>query len=149
MESISLVPSSRTDYTRLIELWEASVRATHAFLEEADIVFYRELILERYFDLVHLTCAKDQNEKILGFIGINDDKIEMLFVDPCNRGCGVGKKLVLYAVNSCSVSKVDVNEQNNQAVGFYLNLGFTIKDRRALDGMGKPYPVLHLELNRH
>ncbi len=146
MESISLVTSSKQEYPRLIEIWEASVRATHDFLKETDIVFYRDLILKKYFDLVNLQCAKDQKENILGFIGTSDKKIEMLFVDPVKRGSGVGKTLIHYAVDTLHINQVDVNEQNEQAVGFYLKLGFKVMSRMPLDGMGKPYPVLHLEL---
>lgn len=41
-------------------------------------------------------------------------------------------------------TEVDVNEQNAQAVGFYLHLGFGQTFRRSTDGMGKPYPILHM-----
>jgi hypothetical protein len=41
---------------------------------------------------------------------------------------------------------VDVNEQNGQAVGFYLRMGFATEGRSELDGMGKPYPLLHMRL---
>jgi putative acetyltransferase len=43
-------------------------------------------------------------------------------------------------------STVDVNEQNPQAVGFYLHEGFQQVGRSPLDGLGKPYPLLHLSL---
>lgn len=39
---------------------------------------------------------------------------------------------------------LDVNEQNEQAVGFYLHMGFEVAGRSELDGTGKPYPLLHL-----
>jgi len=40
-----------------------------------------------------------------------------------------------------------VNEQNEQAVGVYLRLGFKIVGRSPLDGTGKPYPILHMQLS--
>ncbi|MEC7826407.1 MAG: GNAT family N-acetyltransferase, partial [Pseudomonadota bacterium] len=45
------------DYVSLIEIWEASVRATHDFLPEANITALKPLILEHYFDAVALRCA--------------------------------------------------------------------------------------------
>lgn len=41
---------------------------------------------------------------------------------------------------------VDVNEQNEQAVGFYKRMGFTINGRTDTDGLGKPYPILQMKL---
>lgn len=91
-------------------------------------------------------CVKNNQGAILGFLGIAEKNIEMLFISPENRGQGIGKLLLNYAVKEQGAKKVDVNEQNLQAVGFYEHLGFKVKSRSAIDGMGKPYPLLHMEL---
>lgn len=70
----------------------------------------------------------------------------MLFVHPDYRGKQVGKKLLTYSIEKMNVIKVDVNEQNDQAVGFYKRFGFETISRSELDATGKPYPVLHMEL---
>lgn len=70
----------------------------------------------------------------------------MLFVDNDYRGSGIGKKLATYAISDLQVTKVDVNEQNAQAVGFYNYIGFKILRKSELDGEGKEYPVLHMQL---
>ncbi|RYY09379.1 MAG: GNAT family N-acetyltransferase, partial [Chitinophagaceae bacterium] len=127
---------TRADYTELINVWEASVRATHDFLPEKDIMFFRDLIFEKYFDLVQLKCVRNSSGTILGFIGTTPEKIEMLFIHPAARGTGIGKYLVQYAVDNLGISLVDVNEQNSQAVGFYYALGFNLIKRSPLDGMG-------------
>ncbi|RYY19766.1 MAG: GNAT family N-acetyltransferase [Chitinophagaceae bacterium] len=146
LQHISLVPAKKADYRKLIEVWEASVRATHHFLSSDDILFYRKLIFAQYFDLVHLVCAKSPEGLIIGFMGVLQEKLEMLFIDPVYRGEGAGKILVTYACEVMKVSKVDVNEQNEQAVGFYHRLGFKTVNRVPVDGMGKPFPVLHMQL---
>lgn len=91
---MKIVPVSRADYPALIELWEASVRATHHFLPEAEILALRPLILEHYFDAVTLHSARTEEGHIAGFSGVLEDKLEMLFVAPEARGCGVGRQLV-------------------------------------------------------
>ena len=58
----------------------------------------------------------------------------------------MGKALLQHAIESQKVNKVDVNEQNEQAVGFYLHSGFVTYKRSELDATGKPYPILHMEL---
>jgi lysophospholipase L1-like esterase/GNAT superfamily N-acetyltransferase len=141
---------SKSDYLTLIDLWEDSVRATHHFITEKDIHFYKPLILNQYFDAVDLFCYKDETGKIIGFMGIVDDKLEMLFIHPDKKGMGIGKNLLNYAIVHHHINKVDVNEQNNQAVDFYKHMGFVIKIRSDLDGCGKNYPILSMELaNKH
>jgi putative acetyltransferase len=143
---MKIVPVSRADYPALIKLWEASVRATHHFLPQAEIMALKPLILEHYFDAVTLHCARTEEGGIVGFSGLLGGKIEMLFVAPEARGGGVGRLLVEHAIDQGGVTQVDVNEQNEQAVGFYLKMGFTVTGRSALDGQGKPYPLLHMAL---
>ncbi|RFS22706.1 GNAT family N-acetyltransferase [Chitinophaga silvatica] len=134
------------EYIALVEVWEASVRATHHFLSEADIQFFKPLILNEYLKAVELFCVKSDSGEILGFIGIAENKVEMLFIDPVVRGQGIGKALLQYAIKEKAINAVDVNEQNEQAVGFYLHEGFKVTGRSAVDGMGKPFPILFMEL---
>ncbi len=134
------------DYQALIALWEASVRATHHFLQEADITTLKPLILEHYFAAVDLVCARGEEGEIAGFCGVHDGNIEMLFIAPEARGSGVGRLLVAHAIQRQGARRVDVNEQNAQALGFYQHLGFGVTGRSPLDGQGKPYPLLHMAL---
>lgn len=139
--------AQKCDHPTLITIWEASVRASHHFLQEADIAALRPLILEHYFDAVTLNCARVDNGVIVGFIGVAEGNIEMLFVDPGRQGGGVGRLLVADAIHHLGATRVDVNEQNEPALGFYRHLGFEVVGRSALDGQGKPYPLLHLVLS--
>lgn len=136
----------KADYQELLDVWEASVRATHDFLQEADIAFLKPLIFEEYFNVVDLRCVRDNQGKIIGFCGVAESKLEMLFVAPESRGQGIGSALCAYAINDLHVTEVDVNEQNPQAIGFYEHIGFKIVGRSPLDGLGKPFPLLHMKL---
>ncbi|MDF0716398.1 GNAT family N-acetyltransferase [Muricauda sp. 334s03] len=136
----------KSEYPILVEVWEASVRATHDFLKEEDIVYFKPLILNTYLDAVELRCARDGKGNILGFSGVADNNLEMLFIHPDSRGMGIGRKLLDHAIDKLQVQKVDVNEQNEQALGFYEHYGFEVVGRSALDASGKPYPILHMKL---
>ena len=83
---------------------------------------------------------------ILGFIGVHQNKIEMLFVLNTARGHSIGSTLLNYAMDCLAANKLDVNEQNPSAVGFYQHHGFCIASRSPLDDMGKPFPILHMTL---
>lgn len=133
-----------TDYPRLIEIWESVVLNTHDFLKEEDFLYYKKQ-LPVYFQYVTLV-GFEQEGILAGFMGIAEENLEMLFVDNEYRGTGIGKKLIAYATANLHVTKVDVNEQNTQAVGFYKYMGFNIVRRSELDGEGKEYPILHMQL---
>ena len=137
---------NRKDYHELTEIWEASVRATHHFLTEADIHFFKPLILNEYLQSVSLFCIKSPVGNISGFMGLSEEKIEMLFVDSAAFGKGFGKALLRFAISEKGIRKVDVNEQNEQAIAFYKYMGFEVIGRSELDGSGKPFPILHLML---
>lgn len=129
---------------RCVEIWEASVRATHHFLKAGAIDFYRPFVRENCRALP-LLLHYEGNE-VVAFLGLDDTSIEMLFVHPDYRGMGIGRDLVEWAVDEYHAETVTVNEQNEQAVGFYLRLGFEVASRSAVDGFGDPYPLLHLRL---
>ncbi|MCL4639980.1 MULTISPECIES: acetyltransferase [Olivibacter] len=136
---------TRHDYERVMEIWESAVRATHHFLKEEDILYYKELIYNKYLDSVDLYGHIRQDGILTGFIGISGQAIQMLFIDATKRGIGIGKKLVQYALDEKDARTVDVNEQNQQAVGFYKHMGFVVVGRTAVDDAGKPYPILSME----
>jgi putative acetyltransferase len=140
--------ATEADLPRIFEVWEASVRATHTFLTEADIQFLIPLVKEGLAHFSPIHCLRDDDHQVIAFLGVADSKIEMLFVHPGHRGAGAGKALTHYAVEVLGARLVDVNEQNEQAVGFYEHLGFRRVSRSALDPTGKPFPILHMELRR-
>ena len=137
-----------SQHGELADLWEASVRATHDFLSEEDIKFFRHLILTKYVHSALIECIKNDVGQMVGFLSVANQNIDMLFIHPDYRGKGVGKFLMNYALGEQHAYKVDVNEQNKQAVGFYEHFGFQTVSRSELDPTGKPYPVLHMKLSK-
>lgn len=133
-----------TDYPTLIKIWESAVSNTHDFLKEEDFNYYKEHI-PNYFEHVKL-FGYEENGSLVGFMGISGENLEMLFIHHNTRGKGIGKKLITYGITHLKISKVDVNEQNLQAVGFYKYIGFRVLNRSEVDGEGKAYPILHMGL---
>ena len=132
---------------QLYQVWESSVRSTHLFLSEADIASISRYIPLAIKKIPILVIAIEANQPI-AFMGVDADKIEMLFVDSRNRGNGVGKKLVMEAIDHYKVNEVCVNEQNPQAQGFYEHVGFVVYRRSDLDEQGNPIPILYMHLKR-
>lgn len=132
------------DLGRIAAVWEESVRATHPFVKEADIAIFKVLVEQALPGLKELACVRDSACQAAGFIAVVDRKIEMLFIHPLARGQGAGSRLVRYALDHFQAVALDVNEQNGQALGFYLHMGFQVFGRSEVDGTGKPYPLLHM-----
>jgi len=149
MRQHSVIHTPKTsDYACLVQIWEDSVRATHDFLPDSYIDMLKNLVLSRYLDAVMLICTKDVRQHITGFAGVSAGKVEMLFIDPRYRGQGLGRQLLGYAIEHMNADELDVNEQNPQALGFYLKQGFEVIGRTEHDGLGQPYPLLHLRLRQ-
>lgn len=92
----------------------------------------------------HLLVAKNENLPV-GFLGVQQEKLEMLFIAPQERGKGLGKALLLNAIQAYGVRELAVNEQNPQAKGFYEHMGFCVYKRTEQDEQGNPYPLLYMK----
>ncbi|PHM62931.1 acetyltransferase [Xenorhabdus ishibashii] len=138
--------ATKADFLTLIQIWEASVLATHDFLPKAMIEVLRPQILNDYLPSLAVYKAIDEKDNIVGFISTDQHRVEMLFIEPQVRGTGVGKMLLQFAINELQINELDVNEQNKQGVGFYQYMGFQVFSRSELDGQGNPFPLLHMKL---
>ena len=90
----------KKEYEEVVKLWEASVRATHHFLKEEDIEYFKPLILNTYLDAVELKCIRNNDEKIVGFLGVASQNLEMLFIHPEHRGKRIGKRYWIIQLTS-------------------------------------------------
>jgi putative acetyltransferase len=139
-------PIQPDDFSRVVDVWEASVRATHDFVTEDDIQFFRPLLRDGLPNVAQLACVRDERGEVVGFVGASGAKVEMLFVTPTCMGQGIGRQLLTHAITVFGAQTLDVNEQNPQAVGFYLRMGFEVVGRSEVDDFGKPCPLLHMRL---
>jgi len=139
----TLRPSRATDGEAVVDLWRRAVDATHDFLSAED----RQAIdaeVAAFLPHAPLLLAVDAQDRPQGFMLVDGTHMEALFIDPDVRGQGIGRQLVEHALAQHPQLTTDVNAQNAQAVGFYLRMGFVETGRSALDGQGRPYPLIHL-----
>lgn len=127
----------------LLNIWEGSVKATHSFLSLDEMEQIKSYVPQALEKVEHLVVAKNEND-IVAFLGVENQRIEMLFVTPEKRAQGIGKSLVNFAAKAFAANEVTVNEQNAQAVGFYKKMGFKTYKRTEFDEQGNPYPLLYM-----
>lgn len=129
---------------KLLHIWEASVRASHHFLTETDI---NRLTPQAEGALQHIETLwiMEDGQCPVGFMGIQERKIEMLFLHPDYFRKGLGKVFVQRAFDELNVEFVDVNEQNPDATKFYERMGFKLFKRQECDSEGNPFPILKMK----
>ncbi|EMG9310720.1 acetyltransferase [Proteus mirabilis] len=135
--------SRSSEAPEIIQIWKNSVDATHDFLTADDRQEIEKEVIG-FFSETPVWVATNQEDRPLGFMFLHDGHLEALFIDASARGLGIGKQLISHALSLYPNLSVDVNEQNQQAVGFYQHMGFQISGRSELDNQGRAYPLLHL-----
>lgn len=130
----------------LLGVWERSVRATHLFLSDGEVRSIREYVPQALLGVAHLLVAEDEAGAPAAFMGVEDGALEMLFIDPEERGKGLGRRLLRLGIESYGVRRLAVNEQNPRAAGFYEHMGFEAYARSETDEQGNPYPILYMRL---
>lgn len=135
--------SRPSESTEIIQIWRNSVDATHDFLTIHDKQKIEKDVVD-FFSKMPVWVAVNEDDRPLGFMFLHDHHLEALFIDASVRGFGIGRQLILHALNLHPNLTVDVNEQNKQALGFYQYMGFQVTGRSELDSKGRAYPLLHL-----
>lgn len=145
IDNFEISPYTDSYRKQVLIIWEKSVLATHDFLSPSDFVEIKNLVKDIDFNEFQVFCLTKEN-LVMGFIGVADKKIEMLFLDPQYFGQGLGQKLLNFAVKELKADKLDVNEQNTKALKFYQNFGFETFERTEKDDQGRNYPLLRMKL---
>ena len=143
MEIVSIIDRNSNIIQELTALWRCSVIQTHTFLTDKDIDEIEKYVPQALKEVEHLIVIKNKDE-YLGFMGIENQKLEMLFLAPHHIGKGIGRKLVEYGIKEHQIKEVTVNEQNPNVVEFYEHLGFKTYKRTVFDEQGRPFPLLYM-----
>ena len=130
---------------QLLQVWESSVRGSHFFLSENEIESIKKYALQALKEMPHLLVLENDKNLPVGFMGIVEQHLEMLFIAQEEIGKGFGKELLQHGIEWYSVNRLTVNEQNPLAKGFYEHMGFTVYQRTESDEQGNPYPLLYME----
>lgn len=131
---------------RLTTVWEGSVRATHLFLSNGEIENIKQYVPQALKEVHSLMIVKNRSGIPIAFMGVENNRLEMLFVGAQERKKGIGTELIQYGIEKLSVNNLTVNEQNPDARGFYESKGFKVFKRAEVDEQGNPYPVLYMKL---
>lgn len=128
---------------KLLNLWEQSVRTTHLFLSEAEILQIREYVPQALSGVPHLILAEDAAGEPAGFMGIDGKRLEMLFLAPESCGHGLGRAILEFGIQTFAIREVTVNEQIPPPAGFSRRPEFAMCKTHRTAGEN-PCPPLYM-----
>lgn len=131
---------------QLVALWQDSITTTHTFLSGFEIENIKKYVPGILRNISHLIVIFNDNRHPIGFMGVENRKIEMLFIKINQQNNGFGKKLIEFGIKHYNICEVNVNEQNPIARSFYEHMGFEVYKRSETDEQGNPYPILYMKL---
>ena len=70
---------------QLLAVWEDSVKATHLFLTVDEIMIIKGYVPQALKEVSTLVIVADKNNIPIAFMGIDDRKLEMLFIKNSER----------------------------------------------------------------
>ena len=114
-----------TDINRVADIWLKTNLKAHYFISEQYWKSNYELVKEMMSQAE--VYVYEDDKMIQGFIGINDEYIEGIFVSDEMQSCGIGKMLLDYIKDKKDRLQLKVYQKNVRAMSFYQREGFTIQ----------------------
>lgn len=75
-------------------------------------------------NIENLIIVKNDEENIIGFMGCEDENLEMLYLHPDYKNQGIGKELINIAINNHNVNKAHIVKINTDGIDFCRHMGF-------------------------
>ena len=115
----------KTDIDKVADIWLATNLKAHSFIPaqywKSNFELVKELLLQA------TAYVYEDKQEIQGFVGLNDEYIEGIFVSNEMQSHGIGKALLNYAKNKRNKLFLNVYQKNVRAIAFYQREGFEIQ----------------------
>lgn len=133
----------KIDINRVADIWLKTNLKAHYFIPEQYWTNNYEVVKEM---LPQAEVYVYEDDKIIqGFIGINDEYIEGIFVSDEMQSRGIGKMLLDYIKDKKDRLQLKVYQKNVRAMSFYQREGFTIQSEEMDEFTGEKEYVMNWE----
>ena len=109
------------------QYWKNNYDAVKEMLPQAEVYVY------------------ENDNKIQGFVGLNDEYIEGIFVSDEMQAQGIGKLLLDFVKNRTAKLSLNVYQKNTRAIHFYQREGFAIRCEGVDEATGEKEYVMTWE----
>ena len=120
----------KVDINKVAEIWLDTNIKTHYFISaqywKSNFELVKELLLQA------TVYVYEDKQEIQGFIGLNDEYVEGIFVRDEMQSQGIGKLLLNFVKEKKMKLYLNVYQKNTRAIHFYQREGFEIQ-REGLD----------------
>lgn len=108
----------------ILDVYEKSISETANSLSEESKKEIMADTEKMILDIENLIIIKDDNEKVIGFMGVENEAVEMICLHPNYKNKGIGKELMNVAINEHNVNKAYVKKINVSGIDFCKHMGF-------------------------
>ena len=120
----------KADINKVTDIWLDTNVTAHSFISsqywQNNFELVKELLLQA------TVYVYEHNQEIQGFIGLNDEYVEGIFVSDEMQSQGIGKLLLNFVKEKKTKLYLNVYQKNTRAIHFYQREGFEIQ-REGLD----------------
>lgn len=128
---------SDSDIDTVMQIWlDTNIQAHHFIPSDywrTNYNMVREMLSHAEIYVHEDDCTK----QIDGFIGLNDNYIEGIFVKETMQSKGIGKQLLNHVKEVRPILKLSVYQKNEKAIKFYLREKFSIQTENVDDNTGE------------
>ena len=125
----------KADITKVADIWLDTNIKAHNFISaqywESNYELVKELLGQAE------VYVYEDARQIQGFIGLNDEYIEGIFVSDEMRSQGIGKLLLDFVKESRTQLSLNVYQKNTRAIHFYQREGFEIQNEGLDEATGE------------
>lgn len=133
----------KVDINKVADIWLKTNLKTHYFIPEQYWTNNYEVVKEM---LPQADVYVYEDDKIIqGFVGINNEYIEGIFVSDEMQSRGIGKMLLDYIKDKKDRLQLKVYQKNVRAMSFYQREGFTIQSEEMDEFTGEKEYVMNWE----
>ena len=133
----------KADINRAADIWLKTNLKAHFFIPEQYWISNYEFVKEMLPQAE--VYVYEDDKMIQGFIGINDEYIECIFVSDEMQSRGIGKILLDYIKDKKDRLQLKVYQKNVRAMSFYQREGFTIQSEEMDEFTGEKEYVMNWE----
>ena len=113
------------DIDRVADIWLKTNLKVHYFISNQYWKSNYELVKEMMSQSE--VYVYEDDKMIQGFVGLNAEYIEGIFVSDEMQSCGIGKLLLDHIKNKKLRLRLNVYQKNTRALSFYQREGFNIQ----------------------
>ena len=130
----------KSDIDQVADIWLDTNLKAHYFISaqywKNNFELVKELLLQT------TVYVYEDNQGIWGFIGLNDEYVEGIFVSDEMQSHGIGKALLNYAKDKRSKLLLNVYQKNTRAISFYQREGFDVQNSGLDEATGEKEYVM-------